>query len=77
MPKAGGKRKAVDRTDCENDMEPTVYELERDENIRLRIQKMQELNIMPTTQELNAMHQTKRTKKVCIPMNLKCSQTTI
>jgi len=62
MPKAGGKRKVVDPTDYENDVEPTVYELQRDENVRLRIQKMQELNIMPTTQELSAMHQTKNKK---------------
>jgi hypothetical protein len=65
MSKAGGKRKSV---------LPTVYEAERNENIRLRIQKMQELNIQPTLQQLNSMQQTKKKKKVCILMNLKCSE---
>jgi hypothetical protein len=75
MSKAGGKRKSVEPTDYENAVEPTEYETERNENIRLRIQKMQELNILPTVQQLNSMQQAKRKKKVCIPMNLKCSQT--
>ena len=74
MPKARGKRKSVEPTDYENVVEPTDYETERNENIRLRIQKMQELNILPTAQQLSSMHQTRRNKKVCIPMNLKCSQ---
>ena len=73
MSKARGKRKSVEPTDYENGMEPNVYESERNENIRLRVQKMQELNIQATTQQLSSMHQTKRKKKVCIPMNLKCS----
>ena len=74
MSKAGGKRKSVEPTDYENGVEPNVYESKRNENIRLRIQKMQELNILPTAQQLSSKHQTKRKKKVCIPMNLKCSQ---
>ena len=73
MSKVGGKRKSMEPTDYENVMEPTDYETERNENIRLRIQKMQELNILPTAQQLSSMHQTKRKKKVCIPMNLNCS----
>ena len=50
MPKARGKRKSVEPTDYENVVEPTDYETERNENIRLRIQKMQELKILPTAQ---------------------------
>ena len=77
MSKAGGKRKSMEPTDYENVVEATDYETERNENIRLRIQKMQELNILPTAQQLISMHQTRRNKKVCIPMNMfsnKCSQ---
>jgi hypothetical protein len=50
--------------DYENVVEPTVYETERNENIRLRIQKMQELNLQPTVQQLNSMQEAKRNKKV-------------
>lgn len=71
MSKARGKRKSVEPTDYENGVEPNVYESERNENIRLRVQKMQELNIQATAQQLSSMHQTNKNKKVCIPMNLK------
>jgi hypothetical protein len=71
MSKAGGKRKSVEPTDYENGMEPNVHESERNENIRLWVQKMQELNIQATAQQLSSMHQTNKNKKVCIPMNLK------
>jgi len=71
MSKARGKRKSVEPIDCENGVEPNVYESERNENIRLRVQKMQELNIQATAQQLSSMHQTNKNKKVCIPMNLK------
>jgi hypothetical protein len=72
MSNARGKRKSVEPTDYGNAMEPTIYEAERNENIRVRIQKMQELNIQPTLQQLNSMQQARKKKKVCIPMNLKC-----
>jgi len=39
MSKAGRKRKYVQPTDYENGVEPNVYESERNENIRLRVQK--------------------------------------
>jgi len=67
MSKARGKRKSVEPIDCENGVEPNVYESERNENIMLRMQKMQELNIQATAQQLSSMHQTNKNKKVCIP----------
>ena len=63
MSKARGKRKSVEPTDYENGVEPNVYESERNENIRLRVQKMQELNIQATAQQLSSMHQTNKNRK--------------
>jgi len=53
----------MEPTDYENGVEPNVYESERNENIRLRVQKMQELNIQATAQQLSSMHQTNKNKK--------------
>jgi len=74
MTNAGGKRKGAQPTNHENVVQPADYENERDENVRQNLKKMQELNI-PTAQQRNLVQQAKRKKKVCIPMNLKCSQT--
>jgi hypothetical protein len=74
MSKAREKRKSVEPTDDEDAVEPNAFEAQRNENIRLMIQKIKELNIQPTLQQLNSMQQANIKKKVCIPMNLKCSE---
>ena len=70
----GGERKAVEPTNHGDGMEVTDYEAERNEHIRIKMQKLEELNILPIAQQLKATPQANRKKKVCIPMNLKCSQ---